>query len=289
MSVVSRVSKVAVVFVSLAAGVIFLARTPWVFTPNPPPSTFVTTTTFVVSPPLETTTVDTTQVPNTTQVVAEPLQPVPSVWPGCATQSSISQVECDTLVAFYDATGGVAWTNRTGWLVEEDPCEWFGVTCDDGSVTGLVLFDNLLSGSIPSVLGNLTNLQSLQMYFNRLTGPIPPELGSLTNLTSLDLSNNQLIGSIPPELGRLAEVSFLVLAGNQLSGSIPSELGSLASLEVLDASDNQLSGEIPATLQQLEGTLVFVFLSGQTGCLTSPSPGLTSFLDEVGSLWNDGC
>ncbi len=238
-------SEAGVVFVSLAAGVAFLARTPWVFTPNPPPSTYATTTTLKIVqqrlPPVQTTTTATTQVPDTTRVVAVPVQPVASVWPGCATQSSISQVECDTLVTFYDATGGDGWTNRTGWLVEDDPCDWVGVTCADGSVTGLVLFDNLLSGSIPPELGNLTNLQSLQIYFNRLTGPIPPELGSLTNLTSLDLSSNQLIGSIPPELGKLTSVNLLILTRNQLSGSIPPEFGNLTSLEILDTSDNQLS------------------------------------------------
>ena len=35
---------------------------------------------------------------------------------------------------------------------------------------------------------------------NELTGEIPPELGNLTNLNWLDLSNNQLTG-VPSQVG----------------------------------------------------------------------------------------
>lgn len=288
----SRGTKVAVVVVSLAAGVVFLARTPWVFTPNPLSSTFATTTTFVVSQPppsIQTTTPETTQVPDTTQVVAEPVQPDPNAWPGCVAQASIPQAECDVLVTFYNDTAGEQWTNRDGWLIEEDPCEWFGVICADGSVVSLGLFDNQLSGPIPSELANLVNLQSLQIHFNRLSGPIPPELGSLGKLKFLSLSSNALSGSIPPELGNLTSLRFVVLNNNQLSGSIPPEFGNLISLEILDAAENRLSGVLPATLQQLEGTLSAVFLSGQIGCLTASPPSFVEFLDAVGPLWNDGC
>ena len=59
---------------------------------------------------------------------------------------------------------------------------------------------------------------------NQLTGTIPSELGDLTNLTWLDLGGNQLSGSIPTELGQLANLYHLYLAGNQLIGCVPAGL-----------------------------------------------------------------
>ena len=44
-----------------------------------------------------------------------------------------------------------------------------------------------------------------------MTGPIPAELGDLTNLQSLDLNNNQLTGPIPGWLGDLSNLTFLGL------------------------------------------------------------------------------
>lgn len=47
------------------------------------------------------------------------------------------------------------------------------------------LYSNNISGIIPSDLGNLTNLVSLDLYLNNFTGEIPDTLGKLTNLRFL--------------------------------------------------------------------------------------------------------
>jgi Leucine-rich repeat (LRR) protein len=64
----------------------------------------------------------------------------------------------------------------------------------------LDLFDNSLTGSIPSEIGALTRLTALSLYSNSLTGFIPSEIGALTRLTALYLYSNSLTGSIPESL-----------------------------------------------------------------------------------------
>ena len=113
------------------------------------------------------------------------------------------------------------------------------------------LFLSGLSGSIPSEIGNLTNLESLYLNNNQLTGLIPSEIGNLTNLTDLRLSSNQLTGSIPSEIGNLTNLERLWLNDNQLTGSIPPEIGNLTNLERLYLNDNQLTGEISGSICSL--------------------------------------
>ncbi len=158
----------------------------------------------------------------------------------------------EALEALYHATGGPSWTNRTNWLTEAPLLEWFGVTTDgNGRVTMLGLSRNALSGPIPTELGNLANLQSLDLGDNELSGPIPTELGNLANLQDLYLLRNELSGPIPTELGNLANLDQLSLSRNALSGPIPTELGNLANLQDLDLSRNELSGPIPTELGNL--------------------------------------
>ncbi|KAL5703834.1 hypothetical protein ACHQM5_022338 [Ranunculus cassubicifolius] len=127
-----------------------------------------------------------------------------------------------------------------------NPCTWFHVTCNnDNSVIRVDLGNADLSGSLVPQLGQLRNLQYLELYSNNISGPIPPDLGNLTSLVSLDLYLNNFSGPIPDTLGKLSKLRFLRLNNNSLSGQIPMSLTNVTALQVLDLSNNRLSGPVP--------------------------------------------
>ncbi len=176
----------------------------------------------------------------------------PAVPYDCTTATGILQSDCVALVALYNGTNGAGWTNHTNWLATSTPCSgWNGVTCVSNRVVVLALSSNLLSGTMPVELGNLTGMQTLYLDSNQLTGPIPSQLGSLAALLDLDLSSNQLSGAIPSQLGSLTSLQLLQLSNNTLSGPIPTQLGSMTSLQLLGLSNNTLSGSIPTELGSL--------------------------------------
>ncbi|CAI0396760.1 unnamed protein product [Linum tenue] len=111
---------------------------------------------------------------------------------------------------------------------------------------------NDLSGEIPSIIGNMGNLQYMLLSHNRLSGTIPISIGSLTNLGELDLSHNMLSGEIPASLGSCAKLEMLSLQSNLLQGTIPSSLSSLRSIKLLDISSNNLSGQFPKSFEGMK-------------------------------------
>jgi hypothetical protein len=64
------------------------------------------------------------------------------------------------------------------------------------------LLGNFLNGTIPTEIGELSNLVELYLGRNRFTGSIPTELGLLSNLEDVNVGagNDQLTGSVPTEL-----------------------------------------------------------------------------------------
>lgn len=196
----------------------------------------------------------------------------------------VLQSDSLALVALYNATNGPSWTNRSGWLTGP-VSTWYGITVTSNRVTQIILGDvdnappqtgnnltgtipsqlgnldqlqflslagNNLSGSIPTELGNLVNCEFLYLFANNLTGAIPTQLGNMTNLVYLYLDENELSGTIPVSLGGLADLEILSLAKNNLTGSIPTELGNLSKLRHLWLYENQLTGDIPASLGNLK-------------------------------------
>ena len=105
----------------------------------------------------------------------------------------VQRLDREALVALYNATDGANWTNKDKWLSEDPIGDWQGVTTDtDGRVTGLNLSSNQLSGTIPTAIGDLANLESIQLAFNQLSGSIPATLGNLANLETIHFVYNQL-------------------------------------------------------------------------------------------------
>lgn len=195
--------------------------------------------------------------------------------------------ERTALIALYNETKGDNWKNNGNW--KKPPLapdgfaspgtehQWYGITVSGDHVIIVRLKDNNLSGRIPTELGNLSNLQFLDLRSNRLIGSISTELGNLGNLKYLFLGENGLSGTIPQELGDLSNLENLELSDNLLSGTIPKELGNLTKLKYLYLDKNWLSGIIPKEL----GTL------SQLNLLDLSSNELTGSLTlELGNLSN---
>src|ERR1043166_4024630 len=167
----------------------------------------------------------------------------------CASASAaIPSSQRQALIAFYDATGGDAWTDRSEWKgAEGTECNWFGIECDNdgGTVIGIQIYGNNLRGTIPPQVAQLTDLETLYVQNNQLTGVIPKEVGALKKLERLGADGNQLPGPLPKELGDLVALEELGLSYNAITGPIPPELGHLTNLVALELSVNQLSGKIP--------------------------------------------
>ena len=149
----------------------------------------------------------------------------------------------------------------------------------------LVLYNNMISGAIPSSLCRLRELRFLDLSRNNLNGSITDCLvnESSTNMTSLsiinlslrdnnlsgefpsllqkcpgliflDLGHNQFVGTLPAWIGeKLSSLSFLGLRSNMFYGHIPVELTKLVNLQYLDLAYNNISGSIPRSICNFTG------------------------------------
>ena len=160
----------------------------------------------------------------------------------------------------------------------------------------LILNDKELSGPIPSEIGNLTNLTTLDLHGNQLTGEIPPEIGNLTNLTILDLRDNQFSGTITEEICN-QENLYLELANNQFCPPYPvcaidkigeqnpnecfielwGESFSIENTTTLSLNNSGISGSIPFEIGELVNLTT---LDLGTNQLTGEIPA------EIGNLIN---
>ncbi|KAL8510880.1 hypothetical protein ACS0TY_017628 [Phlomoides rotata] len=166
-------------------------------------------------------------------------------------------------------------------------CGFVGRLPDEiGNLTKLLSLNlgyNDLTGSVPTVLGSLKNLQKLDLYGNkfqgavevlcnleklfsvdlsenRFVGRIPGCFGSLSKLTEINLAFNEFNSSIPSSLWSKEWIQKMNLSNNFLDGSLPLEFGSTKTLRELDLSGNQISGKIPSTISELQ-SLIHLSLS----------------------------
>jgi len=88
---------------------------------------------------------------------------------------------------------------------------------------------NGLSGSIPDELFSLP-LRVLDINQNDLSGTISSLVGNVTTLEKLDFDQNKLTGTLPSEIAQCTSLSTLQLSFNRLRTPVPTELGVLGKL-----------------------------------------------------------
>ena len=85
----------------------------------------------------------------------------------------------------------------------EDPCyaPIDGDDCRFGRITSIHLPGNNLTGTIPwQIFDSLVNLTIVDLSHNDISGTIPTEVGKLRNINMFLLGNNKLSGTIPTEI-----------------------------------------------------------------------------------------
>ncbi|KAM5587258.1 putative LRR receptor-like serine/threonine-protein kinase [Rosa sericea] len=114
------------------------------------------------------------------------------------------------------------------------------------NLTDLALRNALITGSIPSDIGEYQNLQILDLSFNNLTGQLPGGLFNMSSLTYLFLGNNSLHGALPSQKSDILHT--IDLSYNYLSGSLPPWVTSISQLNLVvnnftfDSSNINLPG-----------------------------------------------
>ena len=156
------------------------------------------------------------------------------------------------LVNLYNSMDGPNWINNTNWLCELSVSEWFGITVQDSTVTAIELPRNHLSGQMPEDIGQLTNLEKLNLSDNNISGELPVSLKNLVKLKALDLSHNQFSGNLANIFNSDNSLISLDLSYNIFNGSIPKNLGQLIKLKVLNLSNNNFQNNIPIDIFRLQ-------------------------------------
>jgi len=70
---------------------------------------------------------------------------------------------------------------------------------------------------VPSTLGQLTNMEYLQLDSNVLTGTIPTSLGESINMKRLFLSHNSLTGIVPSSLCQVESLTRITVLPSNIT------------------------------------------------------------------------
>ncbi|CAN6818186.1 unnamed protein product [Brassica oleracea] len=125
------------------------------------------------------------------------------------------------------------------------------------NLTFIDLSDNLIKGSIPTSITQLSNLKSLNLSSNSISGEIPDSIGDLISLKNLSLSSNKLSGPIPDSISSIPDLTHLDLSGNQLNGTVPRFITKMKSLKHLNLANNDFRGVLPFNASFLKKLEVF--------------------------------
>ncbi|KAH0664899.1 hypothetical protein KY285_026105 [Solanum tuberosum] len=140
--------------------------------------------------------------------------------------------------------------------------------------------ENNLSGFISASISNSSRLRMLDLSDNSFTGVIPESLGNLENLELLNLNNNNFIShsslSFLTSLTNCRKLKALWFYENALEGVLPASIGNFSnSLQIFERNGCQLKGIIPEEISNLTGlTRMSLFNNELTGYIPKNVQGM---------------
>ncbi|MGB5942298.1 MAG: T9SS type A sorting domain-containing protein [Leeuwenhoekiella sp.] len=186
-----------------------------------------------------------------------------------------NQQDYNALVALYNATNGDNWTVNTNWLNNDAPLsEWYGISLDGNNrVTNLDLSGNNLTGSLPTQIGDLTELTSIDLFLNSLSGDLPQEFWNLLELERAIMGAQEgidekeapkMMASIPEKIKDMTKLNWLNLSGYRFTENLPEEMFTLPNLEFLRLNHCDLT-EMPPIWNLPKIKNVFLFDNALSG------------------------
>ncbi|KAJ3417115.1 hypothetical protein HDV05_006974 [Chytridiales sp. JEL 0842] len=121
-------------------------------------------------------------------------------------------------------------------------CSDSRLRCDaDGYITHILFANQALNTQLTEVIGNLQNLEVLNLENTGIFGPLPRELPY--NVRMIKVGNNKLTGNFPPSWLFNHEFNVLDVHNNMMSGVIPMQIWE--DTFILDFSNNYFTGPLP--------------------------------------------
>mmetsp|Transcript_17040 Transcript_17040/g.23631 ORF Transcript_17040/g.23631 Transcript_17040/m.23631 type:complete len:338 (+) Transcript_17040:664-1677(+) len=143
------------------------------------------------------------------------------------------------------------------------------------------MFQNGISGDLPSQLGNISSLTLLNLSLNHFSGTIPEDMFGAAEYIIVDLSQNRLTGTIPDSVCKgPATLQNLRFEMNRLSGTLPDCFLSQPNLKNLQFGGNAFTGTIPTAFSKL-ATLIDLTLWDNKLTGELPSAFLSTSLEEL--------
>ena len=150
----------------------------------------------------------------------------------------------------------LTWTAHSSWTDlgwEHATSNWEGVTVNTShTVVEIRLCESSLQGVIHETIEDSS--RSLPSDINALAGSIPTEIGQCSQLQKLVLYSNQLTGSCDFVI---VLIDFKRVDGNALAGSITTEILQCSQLERLDLGCNQLTSSWHFVIVLIDGKRVY--------------------------------
>ncbi|MFA5443485.1 MAG: BACON domain-containing carbohydrate-binding protein [Bacteroidales bacterium] len=187
------------------------------------------------------------------------------------------------LVEIYESLEGDNWDEekKVNWNSSEPVQNWGGVTMEDGKITGLDLNGFGLNGSLPSAIGTLTDLVTLDLGSNPgLTGVLPGETGDLVNLETFRAVTTGLQGSLPASMGNLEKLTKLYIGNNDIEGKIPESWEGMTAMQDFAFFGTAIQSPLPKT--------IFTAWTHLGSFVMHSNPGLTGSLPpQLGQMTTD--